>query len=312
MPEVEIAAFCDRNMENAARRREQYNPKARTYGEVRLLLESERLDFVDILSPPAFHKEHCLLAAEAGVHILCQKPLCDNLADAQSLVAALAGYPRIFAVHENHRYRPWFRRIVELSRQGFFGPLRYLLLQQHDAGEPAEAYKLQAERGILLEYGTHLVDMVRALLGEPARVFASTRRSNPRVHGESWAHVVFECADTTAVIDIAWSSCGPPLGNVVLEGELGSAFYEGTMTRGDASRFRLIRGGKIAADESRSPLDDYVDSFHAFERECADAMLSGSGVIQTARENLKTLACTFAAYAAAESGRAMDLPKFPA
>lgn len=302
IPEVEMVALGNRSVEKAEARRARFYPEARVYDDLAALLRAEELDFIDILTPPAAHREHCLLAREAGVHIICQKPICDDLGDARSLVAAMEGSRKLFAVHENHRYRPWFQQILRLSRDGFFGAPRFLRLEHHNQTEPAEAYKLEMEPGILLEYGTHLVDMMRALLGEPERVYARLHKLNPRVKGESLAHVVYEYPQATCVIDIAWKPAGLLQGSLLLEGEAGEASYEGTMTRGPSARFRLLKGNDVVRDEARSPYDDYVESFYLFQRECVDAMLSGGTVTQTGAENLKTLASTFAAYEAARDG----------
>lgn len=310
IPEVEIVALGNRTIARAEERRAQFCPQARTYDDPKAMLEKERLDFIDILTIPSLHREHCQLAMQAGVHVICQKPLCDTLEDARALVSAAKSSARIFAVHENHRYRPWFQKILQLHREGFFGTIRLFRLEQHDATEPPEAYKLQAERGALLEYGTHLVDMILALLREPARVYARLHHLNPRVRGETQALVVYAYPETTAVVDIAWKTGGIAHGSLVLEGDEGVAYYEGTMTRGVSSRFRLTQGSMVVADESRSPYHDYVESFYLFERECVDCMLTGKPVTQSGEENLKALACTFAAYAAADRGRVVDVGEF--
>ena len=159
--------------------------------------------------------------------------------------------------------------------------------------------RAEAERGVLLEYGVHLVDMVRALLGEPDRVSARLQRINPRVRGDSLAHVVFDYPDTTAVLDISWKAHGLAQGSVLLVGDAGEAFFEGRMTRGDVSRYRVASGNTVVLDEQRSPTVDYVDAFFLLQREFADGMLGGQVPVQQAANNLKTLTATFAAYQAA-------------
>jgi D-apiose dehydrogenase len=304
--EIEIVALCDPDPARAQSRQQEFAPWAKCYAALDELLAGERLDFVDILTPPWLHREHCLQAAAAGLHIICQKPLCGELAEAQSLVAALTNHPQIFAVHENHPYRPWFRDIHALSREGFFGPIRRLSLVQHDAREPPERFKADAQRGIMLEYGVHLVDMVRALLGEPQRVSASFQRVNSRVRGESAAAAIYECADAAAVIDISWKTAGPELGSVTVIGERGVALYEGRMTRGLSSRFRLFQQGQLVRDETRCPTEDFCESFYLLQRDQADAMLHGSPPPQPAADNLKTLAATFAAYDSAAQATPVD------
>jgi predicted dehydrogenase len=219
-------------------------------------------------------------------------------------------YPKLFAVHENHPYRPWFAKVQSLFREGFFGTPRLVRLAQYDGKEPPEAYKNEAKLGVLIEYGTHLVDMALTLLGIPNRVYARVSHGNPRMRGEHLAFVVYEYPETTAVIDISWKPGGLAHGGFVLEGDRGAVLYEGTMTRGVSARFRVTQGDTVTIDETRSPYDDYVESFYRFERECTDAMLDGQPVRQTAARNFQTLAATFAAYAAAQEGRTLEVAPF--
>jgi len=310
IPEVEIVAFGNRTVSRAEARRDQYAPDARVYDDLGTMLRTERLDFVDILSVPWLHREHCLLAKQAGIHVICQKPLCNSLEDARALVAAMAGYPKLFAVHENHPYRPWFQRVLALHREGFFGAPRLLHLQQYDAKEPPEAYKNEATLGVLIEYGSHLVDMTLALLGTPVRAYARLHRLNSRTKGETSALVVYEYPESTAVIDIGWKPGGLAHGGFVLEGDKGAVLYEGTMARGASSRFRVTQGDAMVADEYRSPYDDYVESFYRLEKEFVDGMLSGKPVTQSGLRNFQTLAVTFAAYRAAETGHPVEVAPF--
>lgn len=308
IPEVEIVALCDPAPGVAEARRATFVPGARVYHDPADLLAAERLDFVDIITPPSMHAAHCRMARAAGVHVICQKPLCPDPDEAARLVADMRAASRVFAVHENHRFRPWFQEVCRRHAAGFFGRPRFVRFEQLDPYEPAEAFKAESPLGVLFEYGTHLVDMVRALLGEPRGVYARLHHQNPRVRGDSVAHVVFEYPDTTATVEIAWKVGGLQQGGFLLVGDRGEAFYEGRMTRGESARFRLTAGTEVVLDETRSPTDDYVESFHLFERDATLAMLSGRPPVQTGEENLATLALTFAAYRAAAEGRSISLP----
>jgi D-apiose dehydrogenase len=307
IPEVEIVALGNRTLARAERRRDEFAPAARVYGDLGEMLAGERLDFVDILTAPAQHLEHCLAAKAAGLHVVCQKPLCDTLDDARRLVREMADHPRLFAVHENHRYRPWFRAVLERHAEGFFGTPRLARFEHLNATHPGEVYKSEAAAGVLLEYGSHLVDMMRSLLGEPRRVYARLHRLNGAVRGESLVHAVYEYPDATAVVEAGWKSAAITQGSVLVAGDGGEAYYEGTLTRGDEGRLRLTRGAETVLDERRSPYDDYVESFFLLERECVDAMLGRGPLVQTGAEHLKTLAATFAAYESAARGGPVDI-----
>ena len=299
IPEVEIVGLGNRTLSRAEQRRGQFAPAARAYTDLGEMLAAEKPDFVDILTTPALHREHCAIARDARVHVICQKPLADTLQAAEAIADDFIGYDRLFAVHENHRYRPWFTRaLAALS-----GPVTYARFEHLNATEPGEAYKNTSDTGILLEYGSHLIDMMRCALGEPQRVYARAHRLNPKVQGESLVHAVFEYPSATAVIETGWKNAAVTQAGVLLSSSESEALYEGTLTRGREGRFRITRKQEVVVDEPCSPMDAYVESFYLFERECTDAMLGlRPGVVQTADEHLKTLACTFAAYESIRSG----------
>ncbi len=307
IPEVEICALADPERARAEARRAEFAPAARIYDGLAAVLAHEKLDFVDLITPPGLHREQCQRAADAGLHVICQKPLCDRLTDAEFLVARLRQQPRHFVVHENHRFRPWFQEVLRLHRAGFFGRIRHLRLEQHDPVEPPQKINLEAERGVWLQYGVHLADMVHALLGDPVRVYARLAHINPRVRGESLAQVSLEYPEVTAGIDVSWKAAGVRQGGALLIGEEGEAFYEGCLTRGDSARFRLCQGNTVVRDEVRSPTADYLDSFYQLERDFTDAVLQDRPPPQPAVENIRSLRIGFAAYAAAESGRAVEM-----
>ena len=310
IPEVEIVALADPDRARAGQRRDAFAPQARVYENLDAVLTEERLDFVDLLTPPGQHRDQCLRAQAAGVHVVCQKPLCDDLEDARSLVREFIGYPKLFCVHENHVFRPWFRQILAEQRNQGLGAWRWVRLEQNDAALPPQEFCHTSKLGVLLIYGVHLVDMVRTLLGPPGKVSARLQRISPGIQGESLAHVAFEYPEATAVVDVAWKEGGFSQGGALFLGDRGEAFYEGTMTRGGAARLRISRDGVTVVDQARSTLEDYVEAFYLFERAFADAMSGAGPAPQPAAENLATLEMTFAAYAAAGRDRTVDFAEF--
>lgn len=308
IPDVEIVALCNRTLSRAEERRAEFVPGARVYGDLESMLAHEQLDFLDILTTPELHASHCLAARRAGLHVICQKPLCSTLEEARELVAAMKESPRIFAVHENHRYRPWFQRVREQFLRGTFGKLSLLRVEHLIPTEPREAYKNQAQTGVWLEYGSHLVDMMRSLLGDPTRVHARMHHLNAAVTGESLAHAIYEYPDATAVVEAGWKHSALTQGCVMLLGSKGEAWYEGSLTRGREARLRISNGDRLVSDEKFCAYDEYVESFYLFERECTEAMLGRGSITQTGSENLRSLTCTLAAYDAARSGAIVEIP----
>jgi predicted dehydrogenase len=83
------------------------------------MLDSEELDILDICTPPSMHQAHIAAAVERGLHIMCQKPLAPSLAEAHAIAAKLTSVR--FMVHENFRFRPWYREIAKQLSSGIIG-----------------------------------------------------------------------------------------------------------------------------------------------------------------------------------------------
>src|SRR4051794_702663 len=105
-----IAAVCDLDPARA-RAYAAGGEIAGVYAAPGGMLRSERLDFVDIVAPPAAHRELVELAAAQRVNVICQKPLALSLADARAMVDACRSAGVRFMVHENFRWQTPLRAL---------------------------------------------------------------------------------------------------------------------------------------------------------------------------------------------------------
>src|SRR5262245_38602680 len=90
IPQVAVAAICD-SVEAKARAMAEEFAVARIYTDWKEMIDRERPDFVDIITPPPTHEEMCAFAAKRGVHIVCQKPLAPTF-DAARRIAETAEF----------------------------------------------------------------------------------------------------------------------------------------------------------------------------------------------------------------------------
>ena len=172
-----------------------------------------------------------------------------------------------------------------------------------NATHPGEVYKNEVGTGVLLEYGSHLVDMMRALWRTASRL-ARTHRLNPRPRREPGARRI-RVPGATAVVEAGWK-IGHHAGCVLVAGDAGEAFYEGTLTRGGRAHSAL-RAAPTSCSTNPHPFNDYVESFYLLERECVDAMLGNGAYHRPVAQHLRTLAATFAAYESAATGRVVEI-----
>jgi predicted dehydrogenase len=84
---TEIVAFCDVVEERAASRAKEFDAKA-VYTDYRDLINSKSVDVISICSPNETHAEVAIMAAEAGIHVLCEKPMGQSLKECDDMIAA--------------------------------------------------------------------------------------------------------------------------------------------------------------------------------------------------------------------------------
>jgi predicted dehydrogenase len=120
MRDVRIAAVADPigTRRDAARRRD---PRVSTYESLRELLDSGRVDFVDVCSPPAYHLDHQLAALDAECHVVCEKPFLLSTSDFLQLIEKLRGRDRVVYPSHNYKFSPVIRHLLERVQSPDFG-----------------------------------------------------------------------------------------------------------------------------------------------------------------------------------------------
>jgi len=141
------------------------------------LIRREDIDVVDICSPGWAHKDQVIAAARAGKHIICEKPIGNNLKEAQTMAAAVNQAGVHSFVMFNYRRIPALAYARELIRAGEIGEIRhfrafYLQDWISDANFPMvwRLDKKAAGSGALGDIGAHIIDMGRFLVGEITEV----------------------------------------------------------------------------------------------------------------------------------------------
>ena len=119
---------------------------AARYAAAEQLLDLERLDIVDICAPRELHVDLVKLCASQGLDVICQKPLAPDFAQAAELVAWLPDGPKLM-VHENWRFRAYYRRMKEWLRAGVAGEIRHVQLDFLSSGMVADCYRRSAGSG---------------------------------------------------------------------------------------------------------------------------------------------------------------------
>lgn len=309
IPEVEIVAVCDLVEEKARKIAAQFGI-AKCYTSWTEMLERERPDFFDIITPPPTHQEMCADAASRGIHVICQKPLAPTMQEATSIVdnAQRAGIRLM--VHENFRWQPWYRKIKELQNAGTIGEFTHLhMLTRLGDGWGERAYLDRQPffrdypRLLIYETGVHFIDTFRYLLGEVTDVYAHLKRLNTVIRGEDTGQLFlhFE-SGATALWDANRYNETEASNPRYTFGELRVDATGGHLRMDNDANIRVKRLGEPGwnLDYPRENRNFSGDCVYALQRHFVDCMLSGQEFESSGRDYLKTLRVVFAAYASAE------------
>lgn len=285
-------------------------------------LQALRPDVVDICSPVECHLDHVRLAAAAGGHVLCQKPLAPTLAEAieAAEIAREAGIRLM--VHENFRFRPWFRVLKRVIDAGRIGRPFYLRSDLRLAGTvPTSRHPVpwslarqpffrQLPRFILLESVIHQIDVARFLLGEPTAIVAMLQKVSPEVAGEDMASLLLRFPAAHAVIERSYATLGeadPPAASeeVRVEGTRGLARV---LRTGEVEIVMEGEGGRVIEKPSFDRTDAYARSYADTIAHFASALRNDLPFETGPEDNLRTLDATFAAYRSAGDMTVEPLP----
>lgn len=196
---VNLAAVCDVNTDVAKQSAQQYGI-AQTYSDFGTMLDTEKPDFVDIITRPDSHLALVQQAVDRQIPIICQKALAPTFAEAKQIVEVAEAKNVPLMVHENFRFQPWYREIRRQIQQGAIGDKLHSISftcrmgdgWQDDAYMSRQPYFREMPKLLIFETGVHFVDTFRYVAGEIDGVYASLRKLNPDIVGEDSATVMFE------------------------------------------------------------------------------------------------------------------------
>ena len=174
---VALRCVCARHIENAREAARAVGFESYT-DDYRELLARDDIDVVSICTPNDQHEEMALAAIRAGKHVYIDKPLAVTAQSAERIAAVAARSPVFTRMVFNNRYLPATLRAKQLVEEGRIGEVltfnvRYLHSGSIDPNRPI-GWKQQMQGGVLLDLGSHALDLLTWLTGYPKRVFCKT------------------------------------------------------------------------------------------------------------------------------------------
>jgi len=201
---ADVVAVCDLDRGKAEARAQEFGV-ARAYTDAAQMFSDGGFDAVDIAASVPAHSPVARMAADHGVHIMCQKPLTETVAEAEALIDYVGERVR-FMVHENYRFRPHFMTVRRWISEGRIGHVRHAQISCRGSGLcPREGtvpflierqpYLTGFRRNLVFETMIHHLDVLRCLCGPLTVVAARLGRLAKELPGEDTAAILIAGAD---------------------------------------------------------------------------------------------------------------------
>ncbi|WML46944.1 Gfo/Idh/MocA family oxidoreductase [Neobacillus sp. PS3-34] len=170
---VELVAVCDINEERAKKIAGKYG--VTHYTSYEALLKSGEVDAVSVCTPNYLHAPITIAALEAGIHVLCEKPMATSKQEAEAMIAASKKSSKKLMIAHNQRFVASHQRARQLIKSGEIGKI-YSFRTAFGHGGPEgwsvegkESWFFNKEKafvGAMGDLGVHKTDLLRYVLGE--------------------------------------------------------------------------------------------------------------------------------------------------
>lgn len=181
----------------------------RSFGSWKAMLQEMKLDAVVICTPPVTHPDICISVARTGTHVLCEKPLAMSSESARAMVQVAQESGIKFTMASKFRYVDDVIQAKSLVASGVIGDV--VLFENTFAGRVDMRHRWNADPGIsgggvLIDNGTHSVDILRYFLGPLSDVEAVEGIRVQELPVEDTVHVFARTeAGVMCNIDLSWS-----------------------------------------------------------------------------------------------------------
>jgi predicted dehydrogenase len=213
-PTVILQAVCDPDLERAVQVAVRYGCKA--YPSVEALLAAGKPDIASLASPTETHVAIGELCLNAGIALLCEKPLSRDVPSARRLVELAHARRLPLGVNYNRRFAAGYLRAKErLATAGAIRFLNAILAQNVPLAQTAELRARLPDDFLIYDGCSHLLDLARFLVGEVIGLQAVGSRATP---GQLWTDIQITLRfESGALGSLICSLSGPEWGQLPIE-----------------------------------------------------------------------------------------------
>ncbi len=225
--------------------------------DYRKMLEMDELDLIVIGAPNDLHCQMAVDAAAAGKHVVVEKPLCLNLAEADRMIEACRGANVKLMYAEELCFAPKYVRLKQLLEEGALGqPTLLKQSEKHDGPHAAHFWDVsRSGGGVTMDMGCHAIEFFRWMLGRPeiTSVYAQmgTYVHSDKTQGDDNSILILEFENgTVALAEESWSKLGGMDDRAEVHGSKGVAYAD--LLHGNAIETYSSEGYGYAVEKAGS------------------------------------------------------------
>jgi predicted dehydrogenase len=316
-PNAELACICDLNEDLVKERAEQYGAGCWTtdYEE---LLDSDDVDAVSVVTPDFLHREVAVAAAEAGKHILLEKPMATTVEDCEAMIDAAEANGVTLMVDFHNRWNPAMWNIKKRIDSGELGTPEMMTLRLNDTiYVPTEMLSWAGDSTVVWFLGSHSVDLVRWFFeDEVSRIYSVSRSrvlADRGIDTPDYFHTICELeGGGVAHIENCWimSDEMPAVADFKVEmvGSEGTALADVTahgMLKSYTPEGAIYPDMAVVTDVHGKPNGFGVQSIRHF----ADCVIEGTEPLVSPMDGLENTRALVAIHESADSGRPVELQR---
>ena len=291
---AELVAVADLRLDAARALAEGFG--CQSFGSYEEMSRETTLDAVLVCTPPVSHPEICLFFMDRKIHVLCEKPLSISSADARRMMESARANGVLLSMGSKFRYVDDVVRAKSLVASGILGDiLRFenVFTSRVDMAPRWNSDSGKSGGGVLIDNGTHSVDILRYMAGPVSAVHVTEIKRVQDIPVEDTVHVVARTrSGAIGTFDLSWSLNSGVTSYINLCGT------RGTVSLGWAeSRYKLISGrdwevfgrGYDKIQGLRSQLENFSRAVRGEEKLliCAEDAVASVEVIEACYESLR-------------------------
>lgn len=206
--EVEVVAAADVDHQRAI----DIAGVEHAYTSFHEMLAKERLDAVSVCTPPKFHRDAVCAALEAGIHVLCEKPLAHKVSDAREMVETADKTGKLLITAFCHRFHEPVVHAKEIISSGKIGKVTMFRNRFGGKIDMSQVWFSDPEisgGGTVLDTSIHSIDLFRYLIGDPTKVACAIATADKRYEVEDCSVILLQTRDgVIGTLEASWTSPG--------------------------------------------------------------------------------------------------------